>query len=67
MLKAKKDHYKRRYATNLGKWKTLREDELQEEKSLNSAIVGGEIVYSQEKLANEYSKSFLNKINSINL
>ena len=37
----------------------------QENKGLNTAIVGGEIISSQEKLANEYSKSFLDKINEI--
>ena len=65
ILRAKKNYYKRRYATNLGKWKTLREEEIQEDKSLNTAIVNGNVITSQEKLANEYSKSFVHKINSI--
>ena len=50
---------------NLGKWKTLREEESIEEKSLNTAIVDGKIINSQEKLANKFSESFLNKICNI--
>ena len=63
--RAKKNYYKLRYATNLGKWKTLREEENFEEKGLNTAIVDGKIINSQEKLANKFSESFLNKICNI--
>ena len=63
--RAKIRYYKSRYKTTLGKWKTLPEEELNEDKILSSAVVNGKVVSSQEELANKYSKSFLNKLEEI--
>ena len=54
---AKSNYYKSQYKTNLGKWKTLREDHLQEDKGLSSAKIDGKLFTSQKILAEKYSET----------
>ena len=62
---AKSNYYKSQYKTNLGKWKTLREDHLQEDKGLSSAKIDGKLFTSQKILAEKYSEAFLKKLEDL--
>ena len=54
---AKSNYYKSQYKTNLGKWKTSREDHLQEDKGLSSAKIDGKLFTSRKILAEKYSET----------
>merc|ERR1711954_533440 len=62
---AKKEYYKKKYNTNLGKWKELKIEEGNENKTLVSAHINNKIECSPKTLANEFSKTLLNKIQEI--
>merc|ERR1712081_140831 len=62
---AKKEYYKKRYNTNLGKWKEMKIKEGNEDKTLVSAVINNKIECSPKTLANEFSKTLLNKIQEI--
>ena len=42
--KEESNYYKARYKTNLGKWKSLKEDQVHQSKGLSSAKVNGKIM-----------------------
>ena len=54
-----------RYKTNLGKWKTLKEVESEEEKSLTSAVVKGKLESSPIALAKGFAEFFTNKLETM--
>merc|ERR1711954_299442 len=62
---AKKDYYKKKYNTNLGKWKELKIEEGNENKTLVSAHINNKLECSPKTLANEFSKTLLDKIQEI--
>merc|ERR1711954_185007 len=62
---AKKEYYKKKYNTNLGKWKELKIEEGNENKTLVSAYINNKIECSPKTLANEISKTLLDKIQEI--
>merc|ERR1712081_109510 len=62
---AKKEFYKKNFNTNLGKWKELKVEEGNENKTLVSAHINNKIECSPKTLANEFSKTLLNKIQEI--
>ena len=49
----------------LSKWKSLKEEEVQEDRSLSKAKINNKIITSQKKLAEEYADSFLKKLETI--
>ena len=51
-----------RYATNLGKWRTLKAEETQEEKSLIAAKVKNKLETIPRVLANSYADFFTDKL-----
>merc|ERR1711954_552990 len=62
---AKKEYYKNKYNTNLRKWKELKIEERNENKTLVSANINNKIECSPKTLANEFSKTLLDKIQEI--
>ena len=58
---AKKEYYKKRYNTNLGKWKEMKLEEDEEDKTLVSAVVNNKVETSPKNLANEFTKSLLKR------
>merc|ERR1711954_545075 len=61
----KKEYYKKKYNTNLGKWKELKIEEGNENKTLVSAHINNKVECSPKTLANEFSKTLLDKIQEI--
>ena len=63
--RAKTKYYRNRYRTNLGKWRSIKEEEDKENKGLLKARINNKTVTSQKQLAEEYAKEFIGKINKM--
>ena len=65
MRKAQKEFYTRKYNTHLGKWKCLKEEEDNTTKGLMKAEVDGKLENSPKILADKFSESVIDKVQTI--
>merc|ERR1711954_44249 len=64
LKRAEKCYYENKLQTNLGKWKTVKEIETEEEQTLITANVNGKPTSSPKNLADAYSEASINRINN---